>query len=104
MKKQIHFKIVALIVLTLFTAASFAQSTISGNVKDQDGNLIPGVNILLKETSQGANTDFDGNYEIKNVANGTYTIIASYIGYDNFMLVNNFSMALTNTPKADNRK
>ena len=61
-----------------------AQSTISGIVKDTNGNLIPGVNIFLKGTTQGANTDFDGVYEIANVANGSYTIIASYIGYDNF--------------------
>lgn len=84
MKRQLHFKFLAVLVVLLSTAASFAQSTISGKVKDVNGDLIPGVNILLKETSQGASTDFDGYFEIKNVANGTYTIIASYIGFDNF--------------------
>lgn len=84
MKKQPQFKLAVLIVFLLSTTVFVAQSTISGTVKDQNGDLIPGVNVLLKGTSKGATTDFDGNYEIKNVTDGTYTIIASYIGYDNF--------------------
>lgn len=61
-----------------------AQSTISGSAKDQNGELIPGVNITLKGTTLGSSSDFDGNYEIRNVKNGTYTLVASSLGYDNF--------------------
>lgn len=70
--------------LMLSSMAFVAQSTISGTIKDNSGNLIPGVNILLKGTTTGTTTGFDGNYVISNVTNGAYTIIASYIGYDNF--------------------
>ena len=84
MKKLLQIRFTVLMVLLLSTTAFVAQSTISGTVKDQSGNLIPGASVLLKENAKGATTDFDGNYEIKNVANGTYTIIASYIGYDSF--------------------
>lgn len=84
MKTKFNFKTSLLIVFLLSSTVFVAQSTISGTVKDVNGDLIPGVNILLKGTTQGANTDIDGNYEISNVANGTYTIMASYIGYDNF--------------------
>ena len=84
MKKLIHFKKAFLMLLILTSSTLIAQSTISGTVTDQNGELIPGVNIILKGTTKGATTDFDGNYEIKNVENGTYTLIASYIGFDNF--------------------
>jgi len=84
MKKKLNFKNLLLMTLMLSSMAFVAQSTISGTIKDNSGNLIPGVNILLKGTTTGTTTDFDGNYVISNVTNGAYTIIASYIGYDNF--------------------
>ena len=62
----------------------FAQSTISGTVKDTSGEVLPGVNIYLKGTSFGASSDFDGNYSITNVPDGNYTIIATYLGFDSF--------------------
>jgi len=56
-------------ILTLFLAflvhISFAQEkTISGTVTDQDGLPLPGVNILVQGTTNGTQTDFDGNYLI----------------------------------------
>lgn len=64
--------------------AVFAQSTITGNVKDAQGETVLGVNVVLKGTEKGAVTDFDGNYTIANVPDGTYRLVASAIGYDNF--------------------
>ena len=58
-----------------------AQSNISGTVKDNDGMPVPGANIILEGTSKGAVTDIDGKYSVANVENGTYTMIASYLGY-----------------------
>ncbi|WP_343328275.1 TonB-dependent receptor [Polaribacter staleyi] len=84
MKKLIQLKRLVLITLTFTASTLLAQSTISGSVKDQNGELIPGVNIILKGTTLGTTSDFDGNYEIKNVENGTYNLTASYIGFDNF--------------------
>jgi outer membrane receptor protein involved in Fe transport len=84
MKKTLIFKKLFLVIIMLSSTTFFAQSIISGTVQDNNGNLIPGVNILLEGTTTGANTDLDGNYEISNVANGTYRITASYVGYDNF--------------------
>ena len=77
-------KKLALLFVFFTSTALVAQSTISGKVTDQTGQLIPGVNIILKGTTTGTTSDFDGNYEIRNVANGTYTLFASYIGFDNF--------------------
>ena len=84
MKKQLQIKFTMLMMLLLSTTVLVAQSTISGTVKDQNGNLLPGASVLLKQNAEGSITDFDGKYEIKNVSDGNYTIIASYIGYDNF--------------------
>ncbi|HIP47537.1 MAG TPA: SusC/RagA family TonB-linked outer membrane protein, partial [Lutibacter sp.] len=43
---------------------AFAQKTISGTVSDETGPL-PGVSVLIKGTTTGTETDFDGNYSIQ---------------------------------------
>jgi outer membrane receptor protein involved in Fe transport len=72
-----------LVLMLLSTSAIIAQS-ISGNVKDETGMPLGGVNVILDGTSKGAVTDFDGNYSIENVENGTYTLSATFIGYAKF--------------------
>ncbi len=72
----------AFLLLTLFSVSFVvAQSTISGNIKDQNGTPFLGANVIIQGTSQGAVTDFDGNYSITNVEDGTYVVSASYIGF-----------------------
>lgn len=71
---------ILLIVLLFSVGTTFAQS-ISGNVKDQAGIPLPGVNVILDGTTKGAVTDFDGNYTISNVEDGNYSLIATFIGY-----------------------
>lgn len=61
----------------------FSQNFIKGVVVDADnGESVIGCNILLQGTTIGTVTDFDGNYELKNVPAGTYNIIFSFISYD----------------------
>jgi outer membrane receptor protein involved in Fe transport len=72
-----------LVLMLLSTSALIAQS-ISGNIKDETGMPLGGVNVILDGTSKGAVTDFDGNYSIENVENGTYTLSATFIGYAKF--------------------
>ena len=74
---------ILLIVMLLSVGSVMAQS-ISGNVKDEAGVPLPGVNVILEGTSKGSVTDFDGNYSIDNVENGTYTLVASFLGYAKF--------------------
>ena len=55
-------------------------TTVTGTVVSADDNMgIPGVNVLIKGTTTGTVTDFDGNYSI-NAPSGT-TLVYSYIGY-----------------------
>jgi iron complex outermembrane receptor protein len=67
-------------VLFFLPAIIFAQSKVTGIVTDQlSSQPIPEVNILVKGTSKGTTTDFDGNYQI--IVNKGDVIIFSYIGY-----------------------
>ncbi len=63
---------------------TFAQKgTIRGNVFDKDsGEPIMFGNVYLVGSNLGGNTDIDGFFSISNVPVGTYTLAASYIGYD----------------------
>jgi len=85
MKNLTNLKSVfSLVFFFTLSATIIAQSSIKGAVKDSYGEPLPGVNIILKETSKGAVTDFDGNYEISNVSDGTYILSATFIGYKSF--------------------
>lgn len=56
------------------------ERTISGNIVDSKGEPLIGVSILVKGTSVGGITDFDGNYKVTtNEANPV--LVFSYIGY-----------------------
>ena len=82
--KSIKNKMYLLFVITMVTAIGFAQSSISGSVKDSEGMPLLGVNVILEGTTKGAVSDFDGNYVITNVEDGTYTLKASYLGFTTF--------------------
>jgi len=69
-------------ICTLLSASSFAQSkTITGTVitEDPQGPL-PGATVLVKGTSIGAVTDFDGNFSL-TVDNPNAILVFSYVGY-----------------------
>ncbi|MBL7845977.1 MAG: SusC/RagA family TonB-linked outer membrane protein [Cyclobacteriaceae bacterium] len=73
-----------LLVLSAFAFAlsAFAQErTISGKVTSaEDGGGLPGVNVVLKGTSNGTVTDADGNYKLSVPSTGG-TLVFSFIGY-----------------------
>ncbi len=52
---------------------------VSGTVTDANGPL-PGASVVVKGTTNGTQTDFDGNYSLNNVE-ADATIVFSYIGY-----------------------
>ena len=54
---------------------------ISGVVKDENGEALPGAIISLVGTSYGTLSQLDGSFEIKNVPNGDYQLRVSYVGY-----------------------
>ena len=62
MKKHLQVRFTVLMLLLLSSTVFFAQSTITGIVKDNNNQAIPGVNIILKGTTLGTTSDFDGNF------------------------------------------
>ena len=72
-------------ILAFYITGTFLYSqgaSISGTVKDiLNGDALIGANIFIQETSLGAATTDNGQYQINNVNLGTYTVKVSYIGY-----------------------
>lgn len=68
-----------LLMCTTFISLQ-AQRAISGNVIDEEGEPLIGVNVVAKGSSVGTITDFDGNYSLE-VPDGTSKLTYSYIGY-----------------------
>ncbi|WP_396600876.1 SusC/RagA family TonB-linked outer membrane protein [Algibacter sp. R77976] len=85
-------------LLVGFSAVS--QNTVSGTIIDEDGQPIPGVNILEKNTNNGFVSDFDGNYMLAIGNNAT--LVFSYIGYKTQEVLVNGRKTITITMLTDN--
>ncbi|WP_111709436.1 SusC/RagA family TonB-linked outer membrane protein [Lutibacter citreus] len=76
-----NFRFYFFSVIFLFPVLMFAQQTITGKVTETTaGTRLPGVGIIIKGTTTGTSTDFDGNYKIENVKTGDI-LVFSYIGF-----------------------
>ncbi|MFQ5674539.1 MAG: carboxypeptidase regulatory-like domain-containing protein [bacterium] len=74
-------------LLLLFSLSAYAQekATLTGKVTDSEaGDALPGANVLVTSAGvqTGAATNTSGEYIVKNVPPGTYTVTVSYIGYE----------------------
>ncbi|TKG96961.1 TonB-dependent receptor [Puteibacter caeruleilacunae] len=74
-----HLKIILLFLLMGFQ--SLAQKQITGTVSGTDGVTLPGVNVLIKGTTQGTTTNLDGKYSIE-VTDSNAVLQFSFIGYN----------------------
>ena len=72
-------KLLLLAFMVIFASFASAQDITSGILTDEQNMPIPGVNILVKGTTKGTLTDFDGKYTIS--ASDGDVLIFSYIGY-----------------------
>jgi len=73
------FKGILTLLLALVVQISFAQEkTVSGTVSDASG-VLPGVSVLVKGTTSGTETDFNGKYSIKTKVGDVLSF--SYVGY-----------------------
>ena len=68
-------------LLTLLTLAGWAQTHISGKVTDTKGISIPGANVYLKGTYDGASSDADGQFSFTSDEKGKQTLVVQAIGY-----------------------
>ncbi len=79
--RQTLFKRMFLVLFFTLPALLVAQGTITGNVTAAtDGLPLPAVNVVVKGTTTGTTTDFDGNYEI-TVNDFPVILVFSSLGY-----------------------
>ncbi len=92
-------KILITAYLLFYNLTAFGQLyNIGGSVTDTTGNPLPGVNVLIKGTGYGAATNLKGNFLIKNLKPGNYTLEFSSIGFQSKILperlISNKSLSL----------
>lgn len=80
------------VIALFFIGAIFAQETgtIAGKLLDKESNNqpLPFANVVVKGTTKGSSTDFDGLYEVTGVPAGTYTLEFSFTGYQTVEIPN----------------
>lgn len=77
-----NFKIFLFNVMLLLPLVMFAQQTVKGKVTEAaGGTALPGVGVIIKGTTVGAATDFDGNYILEKVKPGD-VLVFSYVGFN----------------------
>lgn len=111
------------LILVFLSATSVAQTTSISGIITENGQAVPFVNLILKNTEKGTSSDENGFYSLKNLAPGEYILMATALGYEpyhttlslseNQNLAHNFElnaaaqaldeMVVTGTLKAVNR-
>lgn len=78
-KRRTVFAILQLLFFFALGMANAQEITVTGKITSNDGVPLPGVNVIVKGTQNGVNTDFDGNYAITTTQN--QTLVFSYVGF-----------------------
>lgn len=79
-------RVVKIFLFLVCVNVVFAQSTeiVLSGIVSSDGGILPGANVWIKELKTGVSTDLDGEFEI-NIPKGNYTIVVSFVGYNQFV-------------------
>jgi len=83
----------------IFSFGMANAQTITGTVSDASGPL-PGANVLVKGTTNGTQTDFDGNYTLNNVATDAI-LVFSYVGFKSQEIAVNGRTTINTTLEED---
>ncbi|NTV46155.1 MAG: TonB-dependent receptor [Chlorobiales bacterium] len=82
MKKEVLFIILLFLLPALGLANTGGTGTIKGTVKDASSSEpLPGATVMIQETTLGGASDLDGNYTIRHVPAGSFTVKFSAVGY-----------------------
>ena len=74
-----------ILISFIFSFASGQNGIISGFVTDSSsGEALIGANVILTKSGQGMATEMNGYYIIQGVAEGTYTLLVSYVGFKTY--------------------
>lgn len=70
-------------IMMLFCCAiSFTQTTVTGTIKDNSGQPLPGANIIINGTTTGTISDFDGNYTLIFNQSPPFRVTVSSVGFE----------------------
>lgn len=73
------------VLLLLAIPSIYAQNTLKGSVVDKNtAEPLIFANIYIPQLEKGATTDFDGNFTLTNIPNGSFPIVVSIIGYETY--------------------
>ncbi|CAH8282527.1 outer membrane receptor protein involved in Fe transport [Mariniflexile fucanivorans] len=79
---MIKIKYIITLLIIASTVSIFAQTSISGTIKDSNNKPIEGATVVLNTTSHlYGTTNMDGYFNINNVPTGNYNLIISHLGY-----------------------
>ena len=73
-------RLMFLALMALCTSGAWAQKQVSGPVVDAAGEAVIGASVMVKGTSTGTITDFDGKFALQNVSDNA-SLVISYVGY-----------------------
>jgi outer membrane receptor protein involved in Fe transport len=71
-------------LLCLLTYATWAQKTgssLTGTIRSEDGEALPGASIRLANSNRGTFADLKGTYQLENLPAGRHTVVFSFVGY-----------------------
>lgn len=77
-----YLKLCFVLLCVSITLSNAQNGSIAGKVTDINKQPVPGVNVVIESTTKGASSDINGMYNIKDVAPGKYTIVATFIGFN----------------------
>jgi hypothetical protein len=60
---------------------AFGQTRISGKVTDAKGEVLPGVNITIKDSYDGTSTNAEGKFDFTTMETGQRILLVSFVGY-----------------------
>ena len=81
---RVRRKVLRLYIMLLLVPAGCWAQQIQGRVTDQKGQPLPGANVFLRGTYDGANTDSTGAFRFATSRKDTATLLVSFIGYEPF--------------------
>ncbi|MBD1365240.1 carboxypeptidase-like regulatory domain-containing protein [Mucilaginibacter sp. ZT4R22] len=81
-----HLPILLSVIFICLVFTVRGQNSISGTVRDDKGETLPGVTVFLSGTKAITAADNNGKFSLKNVAPGSYTLTARFVGFQTFTL------------------
>ncbi len=81
LRRAAHLSICVFVLSVGGSLATFADGTVHGKVVDNNGDPLPGINVLVLNTTKGGSTNIDGEYTINHVPAGNYVLRFGAVGY-----------------------